>query len=139
MRNNIGMPDRIARFLIGVLVLAGAITQKSTGLALIGLFTLYEAVAGWCILYQLLGINTCSLNKRKSIFVIPTYATGVAVLVTAIALNMVADMVGLKTWYTFLQNPKETLSIDNYLFLFLAYPYLLGWVARLVQSIKTKA
>lgn len=38
---------------------------ESSWIALgLGLFALYEALASWCALYQLIGKNTCPLNKR---------------------------------------------------------------------------
>lgn len=139
MRSNIGTLDRVARFLVGLLLVAAAATTRSTGLALIGLFTLYEALAGWCVLYQVLRINTCSIGQRKPLFVLPNYFSGVIVVLTAVALNIVSDMVGLVSWYGFLQNPMQTLSLDNYLYLFVAYPYLLGWAGALVKNSKIKA
>lgn len=139
MRNNLGTLDRIVRFAGGLLLLAAAATLRSTGLALIGLFTLYEAFAGWCILYQILKINTCSIGKRKPLFMASNYFSGVIILLSAIGLNMLSGMVGLSSWYDFLQNPRKTLSMDNYLYLFIVYPYLLGWVSTLVKTINSKA
>lgn len=46
MEKNVGETDRVIRFVIG-LVLVGT-----------GLFVIYEALTGWCGLYQMLGINT---------------------------------------------------------------------------------
>ena len=61
-KKNIGMYDRILRLAIGLgLIVYGYFYSYIS--ILIGLFTLYEALASWCILYQLLGINTCPLKK----------------------------------------------------------------------------
>lgn len=138
MRNNLGLPDRMLRLVIALFLLALAVSQRSTGLAVAGLFTLYEALAGWCIVYQILRINTCSIRERKPLFALPNYFTGLIILVTAIGLNMLSGMVGLAGWYEFLQNPSKQLSLDNYLYLFIGYPYLLGWAARLLQSSNSK-
>lgn len=65
MKKNIGKIDRLGRLLIAVLLLLYALWQLSFLAAAFGLFTLYEALAGWCIFYQLIGKNTCPVNKEK--------------------------------------------------------------------------
>lgn len=70
---NIGTPDRIMRFIIALALFAYAyyaftyLPEKWPGwIALIaGVFTLYEVFASWCILYGILGINSCPISKRK--------------------------------------------------------------------------
>lgn len=65
MEKNIGTPDRILRLTIGILLLLLA-WWKSSWIALgFALFAFYEALVGWCILYQLLGKNTCPNNKDE--------------------------------------------------------------------------
>ena len=52
---NLGTRDRIFRF-IGALVFLGLAYWLSSWLLLAaGLFTLFEALFSWCILYQILG------------------------------------------------------------------------------------
>lgn len=63
MKPNIGTPDRLLRLglAIGILIYAW---WASSWLALAAaLFTFYEAIAGWCVLFQLLGKNSCPIKK----------------------------------------------------------------------------
>jgi hypothetical protein len=68
------------------------------------------------------------------------YLSGLAVLITAIGLNLVAGELGLSTWYTFLAltgkqgllEALKSLNMGDYLFLFLIYPVLLGLAAYLI-------
>jgi Protein of unknown function (DUF2892) len=64
MKKNIGLPDRILRFVIACALFALAYWYSSAVLLIIALFTLYEALASWCVLYQLLGKNSCPIDKR---------------------------------------------------------------------------
>lgn len=59
MKKNIGKADRILRFILACVFLGLALWFKSWLLAAVGVFTLYEAIASWCVLYQLLGKNSC--------------------------------------------------------------------------------
>jgi len=59
MKKNIGKPDRILRLIVGILLLGWAYWQMSWVLLVLGLFTLFEAFMSWCILYQILGKNSC--------------------------------------------------------------------------------
>lgn len=56
---NIGTVDRILRLILGMGFLALAWWQSSWILLAIGLFCLYEAIASWCVLYAILGKNSC--------------------------------------------------------------------------------
>ncbi len=71
MEKNIGFNDRMIRLSLGLLALlaayfiairvnwiAGAIV------ALLGAFSIYEALVGWCIMYKILGINTCPVKGQ---------------------------------------------------------------------------
>jgi hypothetical protein len=62
MKKNIGTYDRMLRLAIAIILFALAIWYKSWILGALSLFTLYEAIAGWCILFQFLGKSTCSIN-----------------------------------------------------------------------------
>ena len=64
MKKNIGKNDRILRFILACFFFGLALWSKSWILAAIGLFTLYEALASWCVLYQLIGKNTCPIHKE---------------------------------------------------------------------------
>jgi hypothetical protein len=63
MQKNIGPEDRIFRLVIAILLFVYAIWQSSLIATLLGFFVLYEALASWCVLYQLLGKNTCPIKK----------------------------------------------------------------------------
>jgi predicted anti-sigma-YlaC factor YlaD len=59
MKKNIGTADRLLRLAIAVILLLFAWWQSSWIALVFSLFTFYEALAGWCVLYQLLGKNSC--------------------------------------------------------------------------------
>lgn len=64
MKKNIGKTDRLLRLALALIVLAFAGWQGSWIALVIGLFILYEALAGWCVIYQLIGKNTCPISKE---------------------------------------------------------------------------
>lgn len=63
MKKNIGTQDRIIRFVIGLLLLALAWWQMSWIALALALFTFYEALASWCIFYQLIGKSSCPIDR----------------------------------------------------------------------------
>ncbi|MBM3193226.1 MAG: DUF2892 domain-containing protein [Chlamydiae bacterium] len=65
IKSNIGKKDRIIRFSIAMILFAYAAFQKSFIALGAAIFTLYEALAGWCILYQILGKSSCPIDKKK--------------------------------------------------------------------------
>ena len=131
MKPNIGTKDRIARLVIGVVLISLALINKSTFMALGGLLSIYEALSSWCVFYQLLGRNTCPLkNPKKSFEWKDTLIVGFKILIVAIVLNIFARFIGFSTWYDFLNAPTKVLSWDNYIFLFAVYPFLLGFVSK---------
>lgn len=68
MTPNIGLVDRLLRLLIALIffALAWMFLPELIGYVFLifGLFTTYEALASWCVLYQILGINTCPIDRR---------------------------------------------------------------------------
>lgn len=64
MKKNIGTTDRIIRLLIGIALLALAWWQGSWILLAFALFTFYEALASWCVLYALFGKNSCPIDRK---------------------------------------------------------------------------
>jgi hypothetical protein len=69
MSCNVGRVDRIARALIGVVLMGIAIfgvlsTTAAIGLGLAGAVLVGTAMAGFCPLYQLLGLSTCNPGLR---------------------------------------------------------------------------
>jgi hypothetical protein len=65
MKSNIGTPDRLIRLVIAILFLAAAWWESSWILFVISLFVFYEALVGWCALYQILGKNSCPIDTNK--------------------------------------------------------------------------
>lgn len=65
MKKNIGTFDRLIRLLFAVLLLAFAWWQSSWIALGFSLFTFYEALAGWCIFYQMIGKNSCPIDQNK--------------------------------------------------------------------------
>lgn len=63
MKTNIGNLDRGIRLAFAVMLFAYAAYAGSFFALLIGLFTLYEALGGWCAYYELIGKNTCPISK----------------------------------------------------------------------------
>ena len=66
MKKNIGTIDRVVRVLIGIACLVGAyflaVILFKVILLLLGIFAIYEALAGWCAFYMLIGRNTCPIE-----------------------------------------------------------------------------
>ncbi len=63
---NVGKIDRIIRIIAGLALAAGA--YKTGGpaaliLGFAGVVAFLTGLLGWCGLYRLLGVNTCSVDK----------------------------------------------------------------------------
>ena len=65
--------------------------------------------------------------------IIKIYFAGLIVLVGAIAVNALAKLLKLPSWYDFLSNPK--VSAVSLLWLFIIYPLLLGLIALVIKRI----
>lgn len=69
MKPNIGTADRILRLVFAILLAGLAIQADSTlwrvVFALGSLFCVYQALTSWCVLYALMGKNTCPLPPQK--------------------------------------------------------------------------
>ncbi len=65
MTRNVGSIDRLIRTVVGLALIAWALTGTGqyAWLGWIGVVPLFTAVVGWCPPYSLLGINTCSVKK----------------------------------------------------------------------------
>ena len=63
MTSNVGSIDRIARVLIGVLLLALTAMGTIGAWGWIGVVPIATAAFGFCPLYTLLGFNTCQAKK----------------------------------------------------------------------------
>jgi DUF2892 family protein len=64
-KKNIGKRGRILRFFIALLLLIFAFLEKSWITFFLSLFVFFEALFSWCVLYQLLGKNSCPLETKK--------------------------------------------------------------------------
>lgn len=63
-KQNIGTQGRVFRLIAAVLLLLYAIWEKSWIALIVSLFIFFEALKGWCIIYQLLGKNSCPIDKK---------------------------------------------------------------------------
>ena len=63
MTSNVGSIDRIARVLIGVLLLALTAMGTIGAWGWIGVVPIATAAFAFCPLYTLLGFNTCQVKK----------------------------------------------------------------------------
>lgn len=66
--------------------------------------------------------------------IVKIFLIGAGVLIGAIMLNLVADKLGLTSWYQFLQKPAGT-SWQSYIWLFVIYPLGLGALAYYLNQL----
>ncbi len=64
MQINEGVPDRIIRVVLGLVVLSLVFVGPKTPWAWFGLVPLLTGLVGFCPAYALLGIRTCTSPKR---------------------------------------------------------------------------
>jgi hypothetical protein len=62
-KNNVGNVDRIARVLIGLLLIALALTGTIGVWGWIGVVLVATAALGSCPLYSVIGFSTCPMKK----------------------------------------------------------------------------
>ncbi len=65
MTANEGMLDRAIRVILGVVLIALAVTGRWAPWGWIGVVPLITGLVGFCGLYQLLGIKTCPVRAPK--------------------------------------------------------------------------
>ncbi len=63
MKNNVGGFDKIARILVGIVLIGLAATGTVGVWGWIGIVPLATGLMGWCPAYTLLGFNSCPLKK----------------------------------------------------------------------------
>ena len=63
MKVNVGLIDRLARALLGIVLLALTFTGAIGLWGWIGVVPLATAALGFCPLYTVLGLSTCPLKK----------------------------------------------------------------------------
>ena len=64
MKKNIHNIERLVRIIIGVGLTALAFVGPANHWYLLGLIPLVTGLIGWCPPYALLGISTCSIDKK---------------------------------------------------------------------------
>ena len=62
MRNE-GSFDRLARVVLGLVLLALVFVGPQTPLGWIGLIPLLTGIFGFCPLYRIIGVNTCGVRR----------------------------------------------------------------------------
>ena len=63
MKANVGGVDRIARIVVGIVLVALAATGTVGVWAWLGLLPLATGLMGWCPPYAILGWNTCAVKQ----------------------------------------------------------------------------
>ena len=64
---NIGTPARVARAVMGIILVSFAIILQSMLLMALGLFCLAQAIFSWCALRALMGKpSSCALKERAA-------------------------------------------------------------------------
>lgn len=61
---NIDSTGRLIRFVIGILLLLFAYWKMSWIALILALFVLFESLMSWCVVYQILGKNSCPIKKK---------------------------------------------------------------------------
>lgn len=61
---NEGVPDRLIRVIVGIIVIALVFIGPKTPWGWVGLLPLITGLVGWCPAYTLLGIRTRPLRKH---------------------------------------------------------------------------
>ncbi len=64
MKPNEGTIDRVLRVAVGILLLALTFNHTIGMWGWIGVVPLLTGAIGWCPLYTVFGINTCSMKKN---------------------------------------------------------------------------
>jgi hypothetical protein len=66
MLTNEHVIDRIVRVVIGLLLLSLVFVGPKTLWGIIGVIPLVTGVIGFCPLYKLLGVSTCSTREKRA-------------------------------------------------------------------------
>lgn len=65
MGKNLGTLDRVLRIVVGIVLIALVFVGPQTPWGWIGVIPLATALIGWCPLYRLVGLRTCSVPKQS--------------------------------------------------------------------------
>ncbi len=63
MKLNVGTIDKTLRIIVGLVLMALTYTGTIGVWGWIGIIPLVTGIMGWCPLYLLIGVNTCSAGK----------------------------------------------------------------------------
>ena len=66
MKINVGGLDRILRIVVGVVLIALAATDRIGWWGWLGIVPLATGLLRTCPLYQMLGMNTCPMDRSKN-------------------------------------------------------------------------
>ena len=66
MQCNVGGIDRVIRIIVGIVLIALAVTGVFTPWGYIGIVPLVTAVIGWCPAYLPFGIKTCRVKSSSN-------------------------------------------------------------------------
>lgn len=64
MKKNVGSIDKVARVIIGLVIIALGILYQSWW-GLVGIIPLFTSVIGWCPIYLPFGISTCKTKTES--------------------------------------------------------------------------
>ncbi len=64
MQKNVGSTERVVRIVAGLGLISLVFIGPQTPWGWVGLLPIATGLMGWCPPYSLLGINTCSVNKK---------------------------------------------------------------------------
>jgi hypothetical protein len=68
---NIGLTDRLIRIGIGAVLIILAFFSSgwfALFFSLLALFCFFEGMMSWCLFYQLIGKNSCPVEKNKKFY-----------------------------------------------------------------------
>lgn len=65
LSKNIDNTGRWMRFAFAILLLGVAYWKMSWIALILALFVFFESAMSWCIVYQILGKNSCPVNRKK--------------------------------------------------------------------------
>jgi hypothetical protein len=63
MTHNEGTIDRVARIVVGLVLLALVVVGPKTWVGVVGLVPLVTGLVGFCPLYRVIGIRTCAAER----------------------------------------------------------------------------
>lgn len=66
MELNVGLIDRTLRVILGLLIISLGL-QFNSSWGMLGLIPFLSGLVGWCPLYRMLGIRSCSRKEMKRV------------------------------------------------------------------------